>query len=481
MHRYGLPLLRILWWTTVVLYAPFVLLSGTVSPRAEVLALVAGLTLAGLGLGIAWQISLLVGLGLLVGLNGFGPFLLALTGIVLAWRWRRPFTADERTVIGRRRRWCYPVTLTATDRLLHIHVLGPTGSGKSSAVLMPMIAQDLVHGHGLTLIEPKGDLSLTARQVALAQDRTVLWVDPDDAKSPHYNPLVGPGEVAAEGLAWALEQTSTAGHPFYETLGRLELLYAVMAVKAVQPDTSDLGQVMRFLRQEGYRREVVGAVRDDRVIAYYREQIGRQSAAKAHELRIGLLNRIELLLVNPAVRNLITGPGDFTWDEVLENGYVVLCPFSLARLGKSARLLGNLFWHGLVMATYRRSVGDRSPYFLYLDEFHQYVSPDLGDFLALARGYGVGIVLAHQDFGQLSPQLRASVMANCRQRIVLGGVSGADEAVLRPDFAPTRPLNPSPRRLPRGAAWMERTVGGTVLPAIDVRLRYFPLTGGSPQ
>ncbi len=480
MQRFGVPLLRILWWTTVILYAPYTLLSGTISAHREVLALVVGLTLAGLGLGITWQTSLVVGLWLFIGLSGLGPLLLALIGIGLAWRWRRT-SPGQRTVIGRRRRWLYPVTLTATDRLLHLHVLGPTGSGKSSAVLMPMIAQDLAQGHGLTLIEPKADLSLTTRRLALAQGRTVLWIDPDDAKSPHYNPLAGPGEVAAEGLAWALEQTSAAGHPFYETLGRLELLYAVMAVKAAQPDRADLRQVMHFLRQEDYRREVVAAVRDDRVIAYYREQVGRQSAAKAHELRIGLLNRLELLLVNPAVRNLITGSGDFTWDEVLANGYVVVCPFSLARLGQSARLLGNLFWHGLVMATYRRPAPDRSPYFLYLDEFHQYVSPDLGDFLALARGYGVGIILAHQDFGQLTPPLKAAVMSNCRQRIVLGGISGADESVLHPDFAPVRPLRPSPRRLPRGAAWVERTVAGTVSPVIDVRLRYFPLTGGSNQ
>jgi hypothetical protein len=157
----------------------------------------------------------------------------------------------------------------------------------------------------------------------------------------------------------------------------------------------------------------------------------------------------------------------------LGEALVVICPFSLARLGASARLLGTLFWHGLAMATYRRLTPEQATaYFLYLDEFHQYVTPDLGDYLALARGYRVGLTLAHQDLGQLSPALKAAVMANCRQRIILGGISGDDERDLRRTLGGSYERALDMRHLGRGQALIERTEHGRLKSPIHLTLSH---------
>lgn len=440
-------------------------------PRVDGVLLALMLSLVGLFLRlprrfiIGSSAILVISLGRLwLPLTPIGLFFLA--GLVL--RGRRPALPMSR--FGRRRYLFTPVAVPYPDRLLHVHVLGPTGSGKSSSVLMPLIAQDVAHGYGLTLIEPKGDLARAAYRAALDAGHTVLWLDPDDEASPHWNPLLGPADVAAEGLAWALANLSEAGHPFYAAVSRLELLYSVLAVKEVTAEEADLALLMRFLREEGYRREIVGALRDSRTRAYFDEQRGRQNAARAMEQRVGLLTRLELLLVNPRVRRLLSPPSDFDWDQALEAPLTILSPLSLARLGDSARVLGTLFWHGLVIATYRRPEASRRPYFLYLDEFHQYVSPDLGDFLAMARGFGVGVVLAHQDLGQLSSTLKAAVMANARQRVVLGGVSSEDAIALRPRLGER--LSQNLAYLSRGLAVVERTVQGTVRPPAVVRLAH---------
>lgn len=484
IRAYGRTVGRGLWWAAVIAYgiiaatAWFEARPGPHLP--EKVMVMAGLLVSGLILSIPPVPGLLVWLG--VTLSWFLPpnalLVIAASGLAVVLARRVKPLRRPRTILGWRRYVGWPVSVSVPDRMLHVHVLGPTGSGKSSSVLMPLIAQDLAHGRGLTLIEPKGDLSLATERAALATGHTVLYVDPDDSAAPHYNPLAGPGEVAAEGLAFALDQVSQAGHPFYATVARLELLYAVMAVKESHPESADLTTLMQFLRQERFRREVLGQCKDPRTISYYTDQVGQQSQSKAHEQRIGLLNRLELLVVNPTVRNLFTGPSDFTWDEVLAEGYVVICPFSLARLGASARMLGSLFWHGLVMATYRRPTSAPTPYFLYLDEFHQYVTPDLADYLALARGYGVGITLAHQDLGQLSPTLLAAVMANCRQRIVLGGISHDDASVILAGWKTPSDRAPDLRRLARGVAWIERTSNGRVVSPVSVQLRHHPLNSG---
>src|SRR5262249_17877818 len=47
--------------------------------------------------------------------------------------------------------------LREEDRLRHLHVLGPTGTGKST-LLANLILQDIAAGHAVVVIDPKGDL-----------------------------------------------------------------------------------------------------------------------------------------------------------------------------------------------------------------------------------------------------------------------------------------------------------------------------------
>lgn len=59
---------------------------------------------------------------------------------------------------------------------------------------------------------------------------------------------------------------------------------------------------------------------------------------------------------------------------------------------------------------------------LYIDELQDYLRlpTDLSDALAQARGLGVGITMAHQYRAQLSPELRAGIDTNARNKIVFG-------------------------------------------------------------
>ncbi len=376
------------------------------------------------------------------------------------------------------RRWgIWPIWLATSDRFLHLHVIGPTGSGKSSSILLPLLSQDLKAGRSVALIEPKGDLSLAAYRRAIQAGHTVILFDPESESCPHYNPLSGPPSSAAEGISWALNQIAEAGHPFYAVSSRVLLMYAVMAVKEVQGESANLESVVSFLRRDGERDTILSRVTDDRVLQYFRDQIRQLNPRQAMEQRQGLLNRLELLLINPDIRRVLSPPYDFDWDSVLANQVSVFCPLGLARLGDSARVLGTLLWHGLAMATYRRPLDSPlPPYFLYLDEFHEYVTPDLGEFLALARGYHLGLILAHQDFGQLSPTLREAILANGRQRVVLGGIAPADFDLFKSAANPY-PIDPTLRFFPQGRAWVQLTQQGKPRRPHTVTLHYEPLGG----
>ncbi len=83
------------------------------------------------------------------------------------------------------------------DRLSHVHVIGKTGTGKTS-LLETLIRQDIDAGRGCALIDPHGDLALRVLVYARARQPDVIYLDAADPNAPYgYNPS---GSASAAGL-----------------------------------------------------------------------------------------------------------------------------------------------------------------------------------------------------------------------------------------------------------------------------------------
>src|SRR5581483_7700137 len=65
---------------------------------------------------------------------------------------------------------------------------------------------------------------------------------------------------------------------------------------------------------------------------------------------------------------------------------------------------------------------DPKPYYLYMDEFQNFVSLDIADMLDQVRKFGLFTVLSHQRFGQLDDNIIDAVLTNCRIKAVFGGL-----------------------------------------------------------
>jgi hypothetical protein len=188
---------------------------------------------------------------------------------------------------------------------------------------------------------------------------------------------------------------------------------------------------------------------------------------RQHEWQIGLVNRLRSFLLHPGLRAALTPPYDFTLVDVWVDGHL-LATLPAGELGLGARATGTLLWHLLVQTALRHGPATRPQHTLYLDEFHQYVAPDLSDVLAMVRGFGLAVVLAHQDMGQLTPTLAEAVEANARSRILLAGTAQADIERFTRQAAP-RPFA-NPRYRARGYATVVVTRAGRLLPPVAARL-----------
>jgi hypothetical protein len=79
--------------------------------------------------------------------------------------------------------------------------LGPTGTGKTSQIFIPLIFQDLMNEEcGVTVIDPKEDLAEAVYSVAKDLDRKVIYVDPTDPACPRLNPFAGEEDVVVKSL-----------------------------------------------------------------------------------------------------------------------------------------------------------------------------------------------------------------------------------------------------------------------------------------
>ncbi len=104
-------------------------------------------------------------------------------------------------------------------------------------------------------------------------------------------------------------------------------------------------------------------------------------------------------------------------DLLKQNGTEIFGRFFIALIAQAAQ----------ERATLARA--DRLPTFVYVDECADYLDQNVSVILEQARKFNVGMVLAHQYIGQLSPKLQESFAANTSIKFA-GGVSEKDARAL---------------------------------------------------
>lgn len=317
------------------------------------------------------------------------------------------------------------LSLSRDALLRHLHIIGPTGVGKSW-LLANLALRQIEQGMGVVVIEPKGDLvdDVLAR-IPEHRRSDVVVLDPNAEQVVGLNPLAStnPSESAPELRADAVLSVFT--HLFGKSLGprSTDILHSCLLTLARRSDAT-LTDIPRLLSDTNFRRQCLPAAMSDPTLASFWSWFESLSIDGQANVVAPLMNKLRAVLLRPSVRAVLDQPKPmFDVAEVFTRNKIMLVPLPIATLGaEGSALLGSLVVSALWRAVQARTTlpaSQRRPVSIILDEAQQFLRlpTDLGEALAMSRGYGVGWTLAHQYLDQMPSSLRASVLANCRSRV----------------------------------------------------------------
>nr|WP_245689617.1 DUF87 domain-containing protein [Streptomyces chattanoogensis] len=335
------------------------------------------------------------------------------------------------------------VGIAVADARHHLHVMGATGSGKST--LIANLALDDVRNHrGVIVIDPKGDLvtDLLDRLPDTCADRLVL-IDPDDPHTPPcLNVLDGEDiDVVVDNITGIFRRIFTAfWGPRTDDVMRAACL-TLLKHRNRTGQLVTLADIPRLLGESAYRLRIIPALKDPVLRGFWAwyESMSEPSRAAV----VGpVMNKLRAFLLRDFARRAISaGPSTFDLAQVLDGG-ILLARLPKGALGEeTARLLGSFIVAGTWQAASARARAPehrRIDATLSIDEAHNFLTLPypLEDMLAEARGYRLSMLLAHQHLAQLPRDLREGISANARNKVFFNA-SPEDSNALERHTLPT--------------------------------------------
>ena len=313
------------------------------------------------------------------------------------------------------------VSLNHDQRTRHTHIIGASGTGKSH-LLLNLLIQDLEAGNGFAILDPHGDL-IDRLMPYVPQSRLddVILFDPADEQYPiGFNILQAHStlekQLLSSDLVAVFKRLSTSwGDQMTSVLGN-----AILAFLESR-EGGTLADMRRFLVEKEFRKDFLKTVTDHEVLYYWQKEFpllsGRPQAP--------LLTRLDTFLRPRLIRHIVAQKENkLDFGHIMNSGKILLAKLAQGAIGEeNSYLLGSLLvskFYQLALSRQELQEASRKPFYLYIDEFHHFLTPTLSTILSGARKYRLGLTLAHQDMRQLQirdTELQSAILTNPYTRI----------------------------------------------------------------
>lgn len=342
-----------------------------------------------------------------------------------------------------------PIHIKRADRQRHMYVVGKSGSGKSQFIAS-MAIQDIKNGEGVGVIDPHGDLvDLILANIPRERIDDVIVFKPSDTDRPIGLNML---EVKDENMKdFAAQEMISVFYKLFppEMIGPMfeHDMRNVMLTLMADPDANGtVAEIPRMFTDQEFADKWVAKLKDPVVRSYWENEVAKTSDFHKSEKLGYLVSKVGRFVENEMMRNIIgQEKSGFNFREVMDKQKIVLVNLSKGLTGEvNAQLLGLIIVTKLQMAAMGRAnmaEEDRKDFYLYIDEFQNFVTNSIATILSEARKYRLCLIMGHQYMNQLvdssgKAEVRDAVLGNVGTTMV-SRIGPEDADVLEKIYSPT--------------------------------------------
>jgi hypothetical protein len=332
-----------------------------------------------------------------------------------------------------------PVYIVPDARRRHLALFGGSGSGKST-LLRNMLAGDIAAGHGVTVVDPHGQLveDILNNHIPRYRTNDVIYFNPKDQERAFALNMLECRRKDQRGLVVS-NVISIFKKLWVESWGpRMEdilrnSLYALIE----QRRPASILALAKLLTDPTYRTKVLAEVQNPAVLDFFQNTYERWDKGFREEAISPVLNKVRAFTTDPLLRAVIGQPrSSFDFREAMDSRKIILCDLSKGAIGAdNAMLLGSLIVMQEKLAALSRSdipESERVLHLLFAEEAQNFVG-DFESILAETRKFNLALAVATQGIESLSREAAAAIFTNAANLIAFR-VSSTDAERLKDEF-----------------------------------------------
>jgi hypothetical protein len=355
-----------------------------------------------------------------------------------------------------------PVRIVPDARRRHLAVFGGSGSGKST-LFRNMVAVDIASGHGLTVVDPHGQLVDEILDNHIPRHRTndVIYFNSKDRERAMGLNILECRRREQRGLVVS-NVISVFKRLWFESWGpRMEdILRNALHALIEQPRPVSILALTKLLTDPAYRAEALRNVQNPAVLDFFHNTYERWNPSFREEAISPVLNKVRAFGTDPLLRAVIGQVrSSFDFRAALDERKIILCDLSKGAIGAdNAMLLGSLIVMQEKLAALSRGnipESERVPHLLFAEEAQNYIG-DFESILSETRKFNLILAIATQAIESLSRETATAIFTNAANLISFR-VSNTDAERLKDEFTMVFP-GAVIQDLPDYRAWVRTLV-----------------------
>lgn len=300
----------------------------------------------------------------------------------------------------------WDVEIDDTRRYQHIHVIGKSGTGKSS-FMENLAYQDIQAGEGVIFLDPHGhSVKKLANAIPRHRMEDVVYLDMGDTQFPvKLNVLFGIPEHLRPLMVQTILQTfKSLWFPDFDAPLIQMYLTNIMAALLDAPSTTLL-DAQYMLTNDKHRKTILKHSSNPTIPKWWEEQYDNLNQRTRDEKTMSTLNKLNNFSVDPVMRNIVGQHRCIPYDL----SKIYLINLNVATIGLSnASILGGLLLPRFAI----EAMNNPTPCHLFIDELGMFKTAMVPEMLSTIRKFQMSMTLAHQYLEQLPDATRDSLLGN---------------------------------------------------------------------